>query len=102
MEEDEGDMDPDDPRNEAYRHLLEVSFRWLTHCISNCATAEKAQGKGLTTWEIRIAKGGPKEIEWAERKVGLMLVELGLGEGRVGVDEYGETRLRCLKFVLDK
>lgn len=101
-DDDDDDVDPDDPAHEPYRHLLETTFRWLTHCIDNCAKAEQAQGTGLTAWELRIQAGGPKEIRWAEKRVAEMLINERIGEGRVELDETGELRLRCLKFVLDQ
>lgn len=101
-EDEDDDVDPDDPKNEAYRHLLETTFRWLSHCVESCAKAELAQNKGLTTWEMRIKVGGRKEIRWSEKRIASMLLDSGLGEGRVEVDDNGEMRLTCLKFVLDK
>lgn len=99
--EDQDDVDPDHPSNGAYRHLLEMTFRWLVHCIENISKAEQAEQKGVTTCELKLVVGGAKEIRWAEKNTASMLLESGLGEGRVKVDEDGEMKLTCLKFTLE-
>jgi hypothetical protein len=63
---------------------------------------EEKEGKGMTTWEVRVSRGGRKEVEWAERRVGEMLLEVGIGQGRVEIDEEGKVRVGCFKIVVEK
>ena len=76
---------------------LLTMVRWMANSIQSCAIQEKVTGKGISTWEVRVKNGGEKEIEWAEKKVGDMLIMVGLGDGRV-VDDVVE----CFKIVVEE
>lgn len=103
--EDEGAVDVDVDRalkiNEAYRHLLDNTLRWVVFAFRKIAEEEgmAAPGLGVTTMEVRIQRGGPNEIEWTERRLGEMLIHAGLGEGRVELDDDGRARSTCFKLV---
>jgi hypothetical protein len=76
---------------------LLTMVRWMVKFIQSCAIQENVTGKGVSTWEVRVKNGGKKEIEWAEKRVGDMLVMAGLGDGRV-VDDVVE----CFKIVVEE
>ena len=75
---------------------LLTMVRWMLNSIQACAIQEEVLGSKTSTWEVRVENGGKKEIEWAEKSVGDMLVMAGLGEGRV-VDD----RVECFKIVVE-
>jgi hypothetical protein len=80
--------DPDDKTEWRYGEKKELltMVRWMINSIQSCAIQEKVTGKGISTWEVRVKNGGKREIEWAEKRVGSMLVMAGLGNGRVVED----------------
>ena len=91
--------DPDDKtewRYDGKKELLTM-VRWMVHSIQSCAIQEKVMGKGISTWEVRVKNGGKREIEWAEKRVGSMLVMAGLGDGRVVEDV-----VECFKIVVEE
>jgi hypothetical protein len=75
---------------------LLTMVRWMVNSIKSCAIQEKVMGKGISTWEVRVKNGGKREIEWAEKRVGSMLVMAGLGDGRVVEDV-----VECFKIVVE-
>lgn len=108
-----------DPESEVYdcgsRTSILTMCRWMVNTIQSTSIQEdqieaqaKAAGQGVTggkrsTWEIRVGHGGRKEIDWAEKKVGEMLIMAGLGEGRVVEDkESGEIEVNCFKIVVEE
>lgn len=68
----------------------------MLNSIQACAIQEEVLGSKTSTWEVRVENGGKKEIEWAEKSVGDMLVMADLEEGRV-VDD----RIECFKIVVE-
>lgn len=99
-----GDIDPALPRNEAYKSVLEVTIQWLVFAIRGVHHKELDEGMsaGKTTWELRLKRGGMKEVAWAENRVGEMLLDGGLGEGRVEKDEEtGELTLLGPRIVVE-
>jgi hypothetical protein len=115
--------DGPDPDSDEYgsgnRTPILTMCRWMVNSIQSASIQEdqieadakaaaKAAGnemkveKKRSTWEIRVGHGGRNEVEWAEKKVGEMLIMAGLGEGRVVEDkESGDVKVNCLKFVVD-
>jgi hypothetical protein len=76
---------------------LLTMVRWMVHSIQSCAIQEKVTGKAISTWEVRVKNGGKREIEWAEKRVGSMLVMAGLGDGRVVEDV-----VECFRIVVEE
>lgn len=105
-----------DPESEVYdRTSILTMCRWMVNTIQSTSIQEdqieaeaRAAGNAMvvkkrSTWEIRVGHGGRKEIDWAEKKVGKMLVMAGLGEGRVVEgEESGEIRVNCFKIVVEE
>jgi hypothetical protein len=113
-------VDEPDPDSEGYgsgnKTPILTMCRWMVNSIQSASAQEdqieadaKAAGEGTevtkrkrSTWEIRVGHGGRKEVEWAEKKVGEMLIMAGLDQGRVVEDkESGEIRVKCFKIVVD-
>jgi hypothetical protein len=102
-EDDEYDPDPDDDIYRPHRPLLTAAFRWIALRIESCALLEETQGTAtgeMTTWEVRVYRGGKKEVKWAERRVGEMLLEAGVGRERVQVGDDGEVVVKCFRIVV--
>lgn len=112
-------MEAPDPESEVYDNGTRTSIltmcRWMVNTIQSTSIQEdqieaeaRAAGDAMvvkkrSTWEIRVGHGGRKEIDWAVKRVGEMLVMAGLGEGRVVEDkESGEIRVNCFKIVVEE
>jgi hypothetical protein len=117
-------VDGPDPDSEEYgsgnKTPILTMCRWMVNSIQSASVQEdqieadanaaaKVAGdemelkeKKRSTWEIRVGHGGRKEVEWAERKVGEMLIMAGLGDERIVEDKKsGEIRVKCFKIVVD-
>lgn len=88
---------PDEGYSDTSKSALMTMVRWMVNSIEACAIQEEIQGKGMSTWEVRVKNGGEREIEWAVKRVGDMLEMAGLGEGRVIGGGVG-----CFKIVVDE
>jgi hypothetical protein len=92
----DGSSKPDPEDGMAQRTRVVAILSWMRSSIESCAIHEQVQGKGMSTWEVRVKNGGKKEIEWAEKRVGEMLEMSGLdqeNEGEGEGDKVGRVKI---------